>query len=93
MDAGWESRSAQIEPGGLLALYTDGITEAQNAQEQSYGAERLIQSIQGHAGEDSEPIRAITIRDAVLKDLSGFCAHTPQMDDITLMVLLRETAS
>ncbi len=92
-DARWENRQAQIDPGGLLALYTDGITEAQNAQEQSFGAERLIRSMQAQAGRGDAPGGAAAIRDAMLNDLWQFCAQSPQLDDITLMVLLRETAS
>jgi sigma-B regulation protein RsbU (phosphoserine phosphatase) len=90
-DARWESRLVQIDPGSMLALYTDGITEAQNALEQSYGVERLVQSMRMHAGMKSKPGSAVKLRDAILMDLSQFCAQSPQMDDITLMILLRET--
>jgi serine phosphatase RsbU (regulator of sigma subunit) len=47
----WETQSIQIAPGGILASWTDGITEAwQAATEEQFGRDRLIAIIKQHAG-------------------------------------------
>lgn len=74
-----------LEPGDLAVLYSDGINEAQNAQEEEFGTERLIASLQGRAGAPAEQVLA-----GVIEDLDAFVGDAPQHDDITLLVVKRE---
>ncbi|MEH6586730.1 MAG: SpoIIE family protein phosphatase [Halioglobus sp.] len=81
-DQSYPINSLQLMPGDRLAIYTDGIDEAFNAQKQMYGVERFNQELLG-SGE-----LPITEAGAVLFD--SVASHTgdlPQSDDITLLLL------
>jgi serine phosphatase RsbU (regulator of sigma subunit) len=67
-------------PGDMLALYTDGVTEAFNEAGEEFGEERLLRSLQEHR---ELPSRAVLA--AVLDDVQKFSPHE-QYDDITLIV-------
>ncbi len=84
-DETWEHGSAQLAPGDALVLYTDGITEAQDAQGALLGEDQLLASVRSNLG---RPAREI--RDAILEDVQRFMGDTPQSDDIALVVLLRD---
>ncbi|MDB9517758.1 AAA family ATPase [Roseofilum reptotaenium CS-1145] len=66
----------------VLILYTDGITEAENLDNQQYGLERLTQLVQQH-GQHS----ASQIRDRIIEDVREFIGEQKVFDDITLVVL------
>ncbi len=46
-DTEFASASVTLQPGDRLVLYTDGVTEAENAREQEYGEERLSGWLEG----------------------------------------------
>ncbi len=71
-----------LEPDDLVALYTDGITEARNEVGEQYGLERLTAALEGVR---SEPIEQI--RDHVLADVARWTSR--RHDDATL-VLIRQ---
>ena len=70
--------------GNTLFLYTDGLTEAQNARGEEYGEERLRDVLGGKTG-----LSPVQLADMALKDLKAFCRDTPRRDDLTVMVLRR----
>ena len=80
----WKQETTIIKPGDTLVLYTDGVTEAQNAQMQSFGEEQLLASARAHLGKS-----AGKLRDALLEDIHKFVGDAPKSDDITLMVIVR----
>jgi serine phosphatase RsbU (regulator of sigma subunit) len=84
VDTQWHRAVAQIPPGGVLLLYTDGITDAQNQSEEFYGEVRLIDLVHAHRERSSS-----TIRDALISSVYEFAGGQPQVDDITLMALTR----
>jgi sigma-B regulation protein RsbU (phosphoserine phosphatase) len=71
-----------LDEGDLLVLYTDGITEAMDAQGQQFGLDRLCQAVEAAAGRTPEEVR-----DQVLAAAMTFAAS--QADDMTLVVLRR----
>ncbi len=73
-----------LEIGDGLVLYTDGITEARNLDEQLYGVERLCQVI----GENWQ-LDANQIREQVISDLRSFVGSQKLLDDISLLILKR----
>jgi serine phosphatase RsbU (regulator of sigma subunit) len=75
-----------LGPGDLLLLYTDGITEAVNPDDDEFGLERLQAVVRQHA---QEPLVAVAswIETAV----EVFADGTPYGDDRTLVMLRRET--
>jgi sigma-B regulation protein RsbU (phosphoserine phosphatase) len=69
-----------LEPGDLIALYTDGISEASNGQDEEFGAERLTASLRQHR---NEPLGAAL--DAVILSVQEFAGGN-QADDLTLIL-------
>jgi HAMP domain-containing protein len=78
-----------IEPGDIVILYTDGITEARApfpkaGEGQLFGEERLIDVVRAVQSRPAPEIQA-----AVLRAISRYTADTPQEDDITLVIIRR----
>ena len=71
----------QLKPGDTLFLYTDGITEAENLQDEEFTESRLDEKLAGLAGASAERV-ATEIVDAVQE----FVGDAPQSDDITCVV-------
>jgi sigma-B regulation protein RsbU (phosphoserine phosphatase) len=90
-DETWEQAEVQLEPGDLLVLYTDGITEARNGQGGLFGEERLLESVNATLrGASSRRPAAQEIQDAILADVHRFAGDVPQSDDIALTILIRD---
>ncbi len=76
-----EECSIDLHNGDRLIMYSDGVTDARNAADERYGADRLAEVIRACPTASAETITA-TIMDSVL----AFQGNTPQFDDITLLV-------
>jgi serine phosphatase RsbU (regulator of sigma subunit) len=74
--------STTLAPGELLFLYTDGISEATNRNEELFSETRLESVVSKHAAED---VRAMTR--ATLAEIDDFVAGAPQSDDLTLLCI------
>ena len=85
-EAEWTSRSARIEVGDLLLLYTDGLVDAQEPEGEPFGIQRGVQILQANAAST-----AGEVQDALLNAVFAFMDDEPQFDDITL-VLVKRTA-
>jgi len=79
---GYEERTIKFEPGDVAVFYTDGVTEAMNAQGELYGLERLTGAINKACQSSAEEIQA-----KILEELTAFRMDREQTDDITLVVL------
>jgi sigma-B regulation protein RsbU (phosphoserine phosphatase) len=80
--APYEADTVKLQPDDHLVLFTDGVVEALNSSGEEFGMERLTALLRGNARATSLEILT-RLQDAVL----SFSAHTPQHDDITMMVL------
>ncbi len=72
----------QFEVGDRIFQYTDGVTEATNAQNELYGMERLKKALDTHRQESPEQILV-----SIKKDIDEFVGEAPQFDDITMLCL------
>jgi predicted ATPase/serine phosphatase RsbU (regulator of sigma subunit) len=72
----------QLNPGDVIVLYTDGITEAKNQQKEEYGIERLCQVIELKWEKSVSDIQK-----AIINDMQQFISPQKPDDDITLLVL------
>lgn len=80
----YESATVSLEPGDVLALYTDGVVEVMNARAEEFGRERL-EGVLGHcAGLGVEGI----VR-AVVEATRAFSGRDEYDDDFTLVVVKR----
>jgi sigma-B regulation protein RsbU (phosphoserine phosphatase) len=75
----------RLAPGDLVALYSDGVTEALNPDDQEFGSQRLVDTLRRRAHQPASGIVA-----GVLAEVEAFCESAPQYDDITLLVFKRE---
>jgi len=78
-----QERTVSFERDDIFLLYTDGIGETLNGQQQLYGNERLIQRLRATANDRS----AKEIRDTLLGDVWNFKGDGEQTDDITIVVI------
>ena len=74
----------QLQPGDRLFLFTDGVTEAFNAQQEEYGDQRLQATLQASAATCLQPQ---ALNRAVLHSVRTFEDGAPQADDITCVSL------
>jgi serine phosphatase RsbU (regulator of sigma subunit) len=81
----FEAKETQIGPGECLLLFTDGITEAFNAQDEEYGEHRLGPFLIQHAGESCPALIK-----GVVDDVLAFCSSVWPKDDMTLMAITRQ---
>lgn len=72
----------KIKPGDRLFLYTDGVTEATDPQQQLYGEDRLRDFLNSHSSYSTEQILK-----ELQTDLQVFGGDAPQFDDITMLLL------
>ncbi len=82
----YEVLKRTLKPGETVVIYTDGVSEAMNADSDLYGVERLRAMISKSA---SEPAK---LAQAILADVKKHASGHPQNDDITLMVFGRTTS-
>ena len=71
-----------LDPGDRIFLYTDGVTEATNAEEELYGEERLIAFMN-----QNRTVEAKKLLMALKADIDEFVGEAPQFDDITMLML------
>lgn len=83
-DYPYGSDPLRLEPGEGLLLFSDGVTEAEDAQSDFFGRERLEGALVPCAGS-----AAAGVVEAMLQAVDGFVAGAPQTDDITVLVLRR----
>ena len=69
-----------LPSGGIMLLYTDGLNEAENRQQEQYGEDRIIQLMTSHA--------SLSMRDiieALKADTDQFRDGAEQNDDLTML--------
>ena len=77
----YDSTETTWEPEDLLVLYSDGITEALNADAEMYGIERFKNLLS-----ENRDLSPVEIRTAILSDLEAYQQDESHHDDITLVV-------
>ncbi len=78
----YNTTSVTMKPGDTIFLYTDGVPEATNAQNELYGMERLEKALQNI--HDLSPAELLP---SVRKDVDSFVGEAPQFDDLTMLAL------
>jgi sigma-B regulation protein RsbU (phosphoserine phosphatase) len=78
----YEQETIQMQSGDLLLAYTDGVTEAVNANDEEFGEPRLRRIVA-----ESANISAEELIDKIVESVRAWCSDTPQHDDLTLVVM------
>jgi sigma-B regulation protein RsbU (phosphoserine phosphatase) len=81
-DSTFTQQEIQLYPGDKLLLFTDGVTEARNADGEEFGDQRLQKCLRSYAGRNAAELRTL-----ILNEVTEFC-HSNFDDDATLMVLI-----
>ena len=80
----YEESSIILAPGDTIVLYTDGVTEAMNAEGEEFGLDRLRNLFT-----NSPPKSPKETNTAIFEAVSAFAGETPQSDDITCLAFRR----
>jgi len=73
--------TVELKQGDWLAIFSDGVPEASNQNEEEFGRERLLEILIGNRRSSAEEMR-----DAILGEVTKFSNDRPQSDDLTLIV-------
>ena len=84
----YKNHSVTLEPGNRLFIYTDGVTEATNENNELYGEDRLLNAMIHKQHLSSKEILA-----EVRNDIAQFEGNAPQFDDITMLELVLKDLS
>lgn len=71
-----------LQPGDIIVYYTDGLTEAENPQQEAYGEKRLSQVILEHGY-----LTANELLLNLVNDVEAFCDGEPPFDDMTIVIV------
>jgi phosphoserine phosphatase RsbU/P len=81
-DFKYEMKKITLAAGEHLLIYSDGVTEAMNGQNDLYSEERLLSSLGIFECQSSK-----TLVENVMADVGSFAGDAPQADDITLLAI------
>ncbi len=81
----YRKQSVMLEPGDILYLYTDGVTEAPDSDDRIFGNDRLLNILSDGFGRGEEACRKVC--DKVLCSIDEFAKDVQQFDDITQLCL------
>lgn len=82
-EASWDLVSECLRPGDMLVIYSDGLTDAQNRQGDSFGEERLQMALARFEGSAADCL------DRLLAEVERFADGDEPYDDITVLVARR----
>src|SRR5262249_27151400 len=87
-NADFREGKTRLHPGDVLVIYSDGVSESVNPSGEEFGPTRLYETVARnlHAS-------AAGIRDRIESALTKFCQGTPAADDITMVIVKRNTES
>ncbi|MBN1755775.1 SpoIIE family protein phosphatase [bacterium] len=81
----YQEATVPLDHGDRIVLYTDGVTELFNKDEEEFGVSRLISTVKEFKGLDPEPMA-----NRILEKLDDFSNGLERDDDITLVIIKRE---
>lgn len=71
-----------LEKGGTLFLYTDGVAEATNLQDELFGTDRMLEALNREPAADAKKLL-----ENMRKDVDTFVGEAPQFDDLTMLAV------
>ncbi len=86
-DVPYQEQSLLLEKGDVIYLYTDGVTEALNADNELFGEERLLKALNAYRDEIDA---TNTFMKHIYEEVDTFANGVSQADDITMVCLSRK---
>jgi len=80
--ASFTHRTIQMQPGDILLLFSDGLTEVENAAEEEFGEERLVEAAREAAGGSSAEVLS-----HLFQKIRGFAVSGKLADDCTALAI------
>ena len=80
-DWSYRNNRLQFESGDPLVLFTDGVTEAEDAHGEEFGEERVVRVLRNAAGRSAKEVRR-----ALVEAVTGYCSCNFR-DDATVVAL------
>ena len=81
----YEEATVQLNPGDVLVIYSDGVTESVNENDDEFGEAQLLEVIQ-----KNRTRTAAGIRDRIDEALTRFVGKAKTVDDLTMVIVKRE---
>jgi sigma-B regulation protein RsbU (phosphoserine phosphatase) len=86
-EVSFDEATVQLEPGDVLVMYTDGITEAMTLEDEEFGMERLESVIYAYAAES-----ASELGQHILREVAAFSGNRGAFDDETMVIIKRSVS-
>jgi sigma-B regulation protein RsbU (phosphoserine phosphatase) len=80
----FEEQETEMNPGDLLVIYSDGVTEARDERDEFFGDQRLRSIIGRSAG-----ISPDRVGERILAEVDDFVGEAPRSDDLSLVIVKR----
>jgi sigma-B regulation protein RsbU (phosphoserine phosphatase) len=81
-EATYEQTTITLDPGDLVVVFSDGVTEAFNAEWEDFGDDRLVECVRANAH-----LSPAALIDQIMAAVHGFVKDAVQSDDVTVVVL------
>lgn len=82
----YSEKTIQLSKNSVLFIYTDGLTEAMNTQGEEFGEEQLMKELSGMEKQNLEQINS-----QIYATVKKFEGEAPQFDDLTYLIIKKET--
>ncbi|MDH5405126.1 MAG: SpoIIE family protein phosphatase, partial [Candidatus Aminicenantes bacterium] len=80
----YEAKKVALNPGDVALLFTDGITESLNKENEEYSEDKLIRLLKKHSN-----LPAQKLLERIFDEVNSFTSGAEQIDDMTLVVIKR----
>lgn len=84
-DVNYQSGKITLSSGGIVFLYTDGVSETFDAQDNEFGEQRIIDALKEYRDQTAQ-----SIIESITRDLKKFAKKGRQDDDITIVVIKKD---
>jgi serine phosphatase RsbU (regulator of sigma subunit) len=81
-DITYEQETVTLDPGDLVVVFSDGVTEAFNAEWEEFGNDRLVDCVLANA-----TLPPVALLEQIMAAVHGFVKDAVQSDDVTVVVL------
>jgi serine phosphatase RsbU (regulator of sigma subunit) len=82
VEAEYQSARINLDTGDFLVIYTDGVSEASNLQNELFEESRLREIVEKFSGENVQELA-----ESIREGMKAFTQGAPQSDDVTILVI------